>query len=397
MAININRLEKDLLELAKFSDTDNGITRLSFTPTYFKGRDFVEDLMKEAGLQTRVDSVGNLIGRIEGKDSNKKVIAFGSHIDTVPNGGKYDGAIGVLGAIEIIRTLKEMDYEPIHPLEVISFINEEGSAPVNIGGVFGSQAMMGLTKINEDLEKELSKIGLSKKDINNSYREPKQFKCYLEMHIEQGKELENNRFSIGVVTGIVGTWRFMVKVQGTASHAGTTPMDQRDDALLKSLPVIQYVNQIARDINKGMVGTVGNVIVKPGASNVVPGEVVFTVEFRSINNEYLEKAIELLQKKIGSIKGALLKEISKSYPVMLSNDLQDLISKVCEESSISYTKLPSFAGHDARETAKNIQSALIFIPCRNGISHSPLEFASEIDIENGINVLLETIKKIDAK
>jgi len=393
--INISRLKENLTELAKMSDKGEGITRVSFTPTYFKGRNYVADLMKEAGLKTRVDSVGNLIGRMEGKGSNKKVIAFGSHIDTVPNGGKYDGSIGVLGSIEVIRTLREMDYEPIHPLEVISFINEEGSAHIDIGGVFGSQAMMGLITVNENMERELAKVNLKKEDVVNSYREPGQFKCYLEMHIEQGPVLEKNRLAIGIVEGIVGTWRFLANIKGTASHAGTTPMDQRDDALLKSLPVIQYVNQIARDINEGMVGTVGDVIVKPGASNVVPGEVILKLEFRSINKSYLEKAVQILKERVNQIEKTDFQIISKSDPVMLDPNLQEIISSVCEDDKISYTKLPSFAGHDSRETAKKIPSALIFIPCKDGISHSPLEFASDGDIEKGANVLLETIRRLD--
>jgi hydantoinase/carbamoylase family amidase len=395
--INMKRFKDNLTKLAKISDTDEGVTRLGFTATYFKGRDFIQNLMHEVGLKTMVDPVGNLFGRWEGKQPQKKIIAIGSHIDTVPNGGIYDGAIGVLGAIEVIQSLKENGYQPNHSLEAISFINEEGSAPADIGGDFGSRAMMGLINIDKDQEGELSKINLTKEDITNCYRDPGQFKSYLEIHVEQGSLLESNNFSIGIVTGIVGSWRFMAEIKGTASHAGTTPMDKRDDALLKSLPVIQYVNQIAKDINEGMVGTVGGVNVKPGASNVIPGEVILKLEFRSINKTYLEKAVRMLKDKLSLIDKFSLQVVSKSDPVMLDENLQSVISQICENSGIKYTRLASFAGHDARETAIDIPTALIFVPSKGGISHSPWEFTSDDDIEKGVNVLLETIKRLDTE
>lgn len=393
--INMRKLKENIIRLAKISDTDEGVTRLGFTPTYFKGRDFIQNLMQEVGLKTTVDPVGNLIGRWEGKQPDKPIIAIGSHIDTVPNGGKYDGTIGVLGAIEVVRSLKEMDYHPVHSIEVISFINEEGSAPVDIGGVFGSRAMMGFIHVDKDLERELSKINLRKEDIINSFREPNQFKCYLEMHIEQGRVLEKNNLSVGIVTSIVGSWKFLANIKGTASHAGTTPMDQRDDALLKSIPIIQYVNKIAKQINEGMVGTVGGLIVKPGAVNVIPGEVILKLEFRSINKVYLEKAVKQLQDEMKLIQGSTLKNLTKPDPVILDDNLQKLISKVCENTGIRYTKMPSFAGHDARETAKKIPTALIFIPSKDGISHSPKEYTSDDAIEKGVSVLLETVRKLD--
>jgi len=391
----MNRLKDNLFKLSKISDTDCGVTRISYTPTYLKGRELVKIFMQEAGLKIKVDPVGNLIGRWEGQYPDKSVIAMGSHIDTVPNGGRFDGAVGVLGAIEVVRTLKEIDYHPIHPIEVISFINEEGSVSVDIGGVFGSRAMLGLININKDLEEELVKIDLNKEDIINSYRDPKQFKCYLEVHIEQGNVLEKNHIPIGIVTGIVGSWRFLGKIKGVASHAGTTPMNQRDDALLKSLPVVKYVNEIAKQIDKNMVGTVGALIVKPGVTNVIPGEVILKLEFRSTNKVYLEKANAMLNDKM-TLQGSVLKTVSKADPVLLDNKLQNLIKQICEKKGIKYNKMSSFAGHDSRETAKKIPSALIFIPSQGGISHSPKEFTSDDDINNGVSVLLEIIKQLDS-
>lgn len=393
--INMKKFKNNLARLSKISDTESGITRISFTQTYFKGRDFVRNLMDEVGLKTTVDSVGNLIGTWGGQDLDKPAISIGSHIDTVPNGGKYDGTIGVLGGIEVIRSLKKMDYSPKYPIEVIAFINEEGSAPVDIGGVFGSRAMMGSIDIDKDLEKELSRINLKKEDVINSYRESNQFNCYLEMHIEQASVLEKNNLSIGIVTGIVGCWKFLANIYGTASHAGTTPMGNRDDALLKSIPIIQSVNQIAKQGGEGMVGTVGGLIVNPGVVNVIPGEVILKLEFRNINKARLENAVEELNDEIKLIKGATLKNLTKPDPVLLDEVLEKRISEICDTSGIKYVKMPSFAGHDAREMARKIHTAMIFVPSKDGISHSPEEYTSDDDIMKGITVLLETVIKID--
>jgi len=187
----------------------------------------------------------------------------------------------------------------------------------------------------------------------------------------------------------------LVKIKGISSHAETIPMEQRDDALLKALPVIQYVSLIAQQVDKNMVGTVGDLKVKPGAFNVVPGEVILKLEFRSINKLYLEKAIIMLKNRISLIHGSVIMEVSKSIPVKLDNRLLKIISRICDNKKVSYTKLPSFASHDARETAKKLPSALICVPSKDGISHSPKEYTSYHAIEKDISILLITIKKLD--
>ncbi len=291
MLINVERLKKNIYEFAKFSDEGKGITRLSFTETYKKGINFARKLMEDAGLTTKVDSVGNLIGRIEGKDKDEPAIIIGSHIDTVPHGGMFDGTVGVLGGIEVIKTLKENRYYNNYPLELISFIDEEGTAPALIGGTFGSRAMMGLIDVDTDLRENLKKVNLSEDDVNSAYRDPNTIKNYLELHIEQGRILYDERIPIGIVTGIVGIWRYVATVRGTSNHAGTTPMYARDDALLKSLPLIKGVNDIAKELDKTLVGTVGKINVKPGAANVIPGEVEVTIELRELEVEIINEAI----------------------------------------------------------------------------------------------------------
>jgi hydantoinase/carbamoylase family amidase len=395
MLIRIERLEKNMHELAKFSDEGKGITRLSFTKTFKQGTNFVKELMKDAGLVTKVDTVGNLIGRIEGKDKGTPAIIMGSHIDTVPKGGTYDGAMGVLGGIEVIRTLKENGYENKHPLEVVSFINEEGTAPALIGGTFGSRAMMGLIDITGDLREELKKIDLWENDVNSAFRDPSTIKNYLELHIEQGRRLYDEKTPIGIVTGIVGIWRYIATVRGTANHAGTTPMYARDDALVKSLPLIKGVNDIAKESKGNLVGTVGKIDVRPGVANVIPGEVDVTIELRALEVETINMAVSRMTEIMKEIKDTELRQIEAKGPSPMNKNIQLHIEKACQSKNIKYTYMSSGAGHDAREMAKEVPSGMIFVPSREGISHVPEEFTDTNDIRDGVDVLLETVRLLD--
>jgi len=395
MLINVERLKKNIYELAKFSDEGKGITRLSFTETYKKGINLVRELMEDAGLTTKVDSVGNLIGRIEGKDKDEPAIIIGSHIDTVPHGGMFDGTVGVLGGIEVIKTLKENRYRNNYPLELISFIDEEGTAPALIGGTFGSRAMMGLIDVDTDLRENLKKVNLSEDDVNSAYRDPNTIKNYLELHIEQGRILYDERIPIGIVTGIVGIWRYVATVRGTSNHAGTTPMYARDDALLKSLPLIKGVNDIAKELDKTLVGTVGKINVKPGAANVIPGEVEVTIELRELEVEIINEAIARIKDIINKIGDIALKQIEAKHPSLMDKNVQLQIERACQSKSIKYKYMPSGAGHDAREMAKKVPSGLIFVPSREGKSHVPEELTELNDIREGVDVLLESIKLLD--
>lgn len=395
MLINVERLKKNIYEFAKFSDEGKGITRLSFTETYKKGINFARKLMEDAGLTTKVDSVGNLIGRIEGKDKDEPAIIIGSHIDTVPHGGMFDGTVGVLGGIEVIKTLKENRYRNNYPLELISFIDEEGTAPALIGGTFGSRAMMGLIDVDTDLRENLKKVNLSEDDVNSAYRDPNTIKNYLELHIEQGRILYDERIPIGIVTGIVGIWRYVATVRGTSNHAGTTPMYARDDALLKSLPLIKGVNDIAKELDKTLVGTVGKINVKPGAANVIPGEVEVTIELRELEVEIINEAIARIKDIINKIGDIALKQIEAKHPSLMDKNVQLQIERACQSKSIKYKYMPSGAGHDAREMAKKVPSGLIFVPSREGKSHVPEELTELNDIREGIDVLLKSIKLLD--
>jgi hydantoinase/carbamoylase family amidase len=397
MLINIKRLRENIYELAKYSDKDNGVTRISFTETYNHGINFVRKLMEVAGLATKVDSVGNLIGRLESKNKDKRSIIIGSHIDTVPHGGMFDGTLGVLGGIEVIKVLIENGYRNNHPLEVISFINEEGTAYSPIGGTFGSRAMMGLIDINGYLKENIKKINLSENDLKLAYRDPNTIKNYLELHIEQGKKLYDEKVPIGIVTGIVGIWKFVATVRGKSNHAGTTPMNDRDDALLKSLPLIKGVSDIAKELGGDLVATVGKINVKPGAANVIPGEVEITIELRELKVEKANKAIERIKELVKKIGDTKLTKIEAEKPSFMNENVQLQIEKVCQCENIGYKYMPSGAGHDAREVAKKVSSGLIFIPSKDGLSHVPEEFTDFKYIQKGVNVLLKTIQLLDVE
>jgi hydantoinase/carbamoylase family amidase len=395
MPIQMSRLKRNILQLAKISDGGNGVTRRSSTKAYAEGLSFVTGLMQDAGMRVRADRIGNLIGRLEGESLRKQSIILGSHIDTVPHGGMFDGAVGVLGGIEVIKTLREEGYNNKHPLEVISFFNEEGSAPVLIGGTFGSRVMMGLIKADKRIKENLKKINLTEEDIKASFRNPKSMKFYLELHIEQGKVLFDKKISIGIVTGIVGKKRYLARIKGTPNHAGTTPMCARDDAVVNSLPLLNNFCEIVKTTDRDMVGTIGKIEVKPGAQNVIPGEVDVTLEMRHIDFAKIDKACKKLEKLMKKIsKGELILVDSKSGSLM-DRGIQTAIEKSCQRLGISYQYMPSGAGHDAREMAKKVPSGMIFIPSKEGISHSPEEFTEWNDIGNGVKVLLDAVKELD--
>jgi hydantoinase/carbamoylase family amidase len=391
----MRRLKGNILQLAKITEDGIGVTRRSSTKVYAEGLSFVTRLMRDAGMKVRTDRIGNLIGKFDGENPGNPSIILGSHIDTVPHGGMFDGAVGVLGGIEVIKTLGEEGYQNTHPLEVISFFNEEGSAPALIGGTFGSRVMMGLIKADNRIKGNLKKINLTDGDIKASFRNPGSIKSYLELHIEQGRVLFDKKISIGIVTGIVGKKRYLARIKGTPNHAGTTPMYARDDAVVNSLPLLNHFYEIVKKADRDMVGTIGKIEVKPGAQNVIPGEVDITLEMRHIDFAKIEKAgkkIERLMKEIG--KGELILVDSKSGSLM-DKGIQTAIEKSCKRLGVNYQYMPSGAGHDAREMAKRVPSGMIFIPSKDGISHSPEEFTDWNDIDTGVKLLIAAVKELD--
>ncbi len=391
MKINIERLKNNLINLGKIGyEEGKGITRSAFTKEYEEGRAFARILMEEAGLYVYQDSVGNLFGKLEGKEKNKSIL-LGSHIDSVPNGGMFDGNLGVLAAIECIQTLKENKYDANFSLEAVAFIGEEGT---EVGGTFGSRLFSGEFKPSKSDLEYLKTVGITEEDTLNAKRDPETLKCYLEIHIEQGNVLNSEKLSIGVVKGIVGIAQYNAKVNGKANHAGTTPMNLRDDALVKASKTIININDIVKKMGSPMVGTVGYIKIYPGAINVIPGMVEFTIELRDMDRTRVLNAMELIKESCYNLD-LEVENLGFEWEVNLNEEMQNLMEESCKDLNYSYKYMVSGAGHDANPISKITPSGMIFIPSKDGISHSPLEWSDWEDIEMGTNVLLNTIIKID--
>jgi beta-ureidopropionase / N-carbamoyl-L-amino-acid hydrolase len=403
LRVNGQRLMEHLQGLAQFGkNPQGGVSRVAYTQADLDGRDYAMRLMREAKLDVSIDPAGNIVGSRAGSDPSLAPILIGSHIDSVPEGGNYDGDVGSLGAIEVAQALAENKVTLRHPLEVIIFQNEEG-------GTVGSQAIStGLS------ERDLSRLSQSGKSIREgtqfigghpgrhaeAKRKPGSIAGYFELHIEQGGTLDKEKIDIGVVEGIVGILHSDVTVEGFANHAGTTPMDERRDALLAAAKVIQAVNRVVTSTPGRQVGTVGKLQVWPGAYNVIPGKVVFGLELRDLKEEKIRSMFENIRKEAQQIAQTGGTTISFSEPVMSHPALthpgfQKLIEQTARELGFKTKSMPSGAGHDAQEIAKIGPVGMIFIPSVGGISHSPREFSRARDIENGANVLLHTLLRFD--
>ncbi len=391
MKINKERLKKHLMKLGSIGYTEGqGITRQAFTPTYEEAKKYVRNLMENIGLKVYEDSVGNLFGKLEGKGKKKSII-MGSHIDSVPNGGIFDGSLGVLGAIECIQTLMENNHTTQYDLEVAAFIGEEGT---EVGGTFGSKCFTGEVSFQEKDIAYLETVGISKEDIRSAKRSPKTVKHYLELHIEQGNILDTEGLSIGIVKGIVGIAQYKAEVKGKANHAGTTPMHLRDDALVKASKVINQINEIVNQLGAPLVGTVGHIQAHPGAINVIPGKVDFTIELRDVSKERVETAMNLVKESCKDLNLSIEK-LEYEWEVNLDQDIQSEIEKACKDLGYNYKFMYSGAGHDANPLSKIASTGMIFVPSKNGISHAPGEWTEWEDIDKGVNTLLLTLLHLD--
>jgi beta-ureidopropionase / N-carbamoyl-L-amino-acid hydrolase len=402
--VNQARIEQRIFALAKFGMEPNGETqRVAFTQADIDGRTYFIGLMKQAGLDVSIDFAGNIIGKRAGKDPAKKPILFGSHIDTVPHGGNYDGCYGSVSALEVIDVLNENKIITNHPLEVIVFSNEEG-------GVVGSSAIAGQLRMEALDEKTnsgltmregINAIGGNADRLGEVRRNKGDIKYFLELHIEQGGTLEREKIQIGVVEGIVGLNWWEVTVDGFANHAGTTPMNMRKDALLTASKLVVDINETVNSFEGRHVGTVGKLSVSPGAPNVIPGKVVFTLELRDLSATKIQQvytAIEGKSKALAQETGTTItiKPLSiSSKPAMADPFIQQTIVAAVKDLGYTHLFLPSGAGHDAQEMALLAPMGMIFIPSVGGISHSPKEFSTAEDMARGANVLLHTLLKLD--
>lgn len=400
--INSNRLNRSIAELAEIGKLpDGGVSRIAFTPEDIAGRKLVQSWMSEAGMQVRIDAAGNLIGRYPGQQAGP-ALATGSHLDTVPLGGRYDGTLGVLAGIEVVRTLRDNGIRLIHPLEVIVFTDEECS-------VLGCKAMAGTLEKDPDyyrrgdgtsIETCLERIGGDWSKIATAKRQIGDIAAFVELHVEQGGVLESTGTDIGVVKGIVGQYRHLVTVKGRPNHAGTTPMTMRKDALVAAAQMILAVNRIAVERPGEQVATVGYLTVSPNATNTVPGKVDFKIDLRDLSQEHLEDLLAAMKREFVAIAEATQTEFEMSQmlhvlPTLARPDIQASIVEVCQELGLSYTHLPSRAGHDAQEIGRFTDMGMIFVPSRAGVSHAADEYTSPEQCAQGSNVLLQTFLKLD--
>lgn len=408
LGIDAARLRDSLVRLSRFgAHPDGGAARLAFSEADLAARKWLRAEMEAAGLSVRTDAAGNLFGRREGQE-DLPVLLFGSHADTVPRGGHYDGTLGVLGALEVLRSLGEQGIRTRHPLEMVVWCDEEGAHFGN--GLFGSRAATCGTPENElhrtdsegkSLADWMVRYGLDPRRTDRAVLDPRAVRAVVELHVEQGGRLERQGARIGVVDGIVGIHRFEARVTGVQNHAGTTPMDERRDALLTAARLIVAAHEEIRRRPGEQVGNVGQLDVSPDAANVVPGAVRFPIELRDLEGSVVDGIIERIRRR-----GRALSD-ETGCPVTIRRTLEEpaaamdpglgaLIEREAREAGHEPVTMPSRAGHDAQNTARHgIPTAMVFVPSRGGISHAPEEWTSWEDCAAGADVLRRTILAID--
>jgi N-carbamoyl-L-amino-acid hydrolase len=402
--INADRLLSDIAALARIGGTSQGgVNRPAYSDLDVAARARVRVMMEAAGLTVRIDAAGNTFGARPGKNPGAKPLIIGSHTDTVPDGGRFDGALGVLAALEVARTLGETGATLEHSLEVVDFQNEEG-------GLVGSRIVAG--RLPDDqldlkatsgftLREGINRLGGDASRLADAVRAPGSIAGYLELHIEQGKNVERAGAQIGVVQGLVGIRYWEVTFEGVASHAGTTPMLDRRDALVAAARFVDTVNTVVRSRPGRHVGTVGKLAVFPGGANVIPGKVVLTLELRDLDPSVttaLFDEIERAGKSIAASTGTSFSAVAThtNDPSPTHSAVQQAVRDAAAALGLKTHDLPSGAGHDAQNMAVLCPAGMIFVPSVDGVSHSPREFTEDRDVVNGANVLLGSLLRMDA-
>ena len=402
LVVNGDRLNQTIATLASIGQLPNGgVKRIAYSAEDIEARNLVQQWMKELEMKVNIDAAGNIIGKYAGKNPDTPALATGSHIDTVPCGGHYDGAYGVLAGLEAVRVLKENQIRLDRPIEVIVFTDEEGS-------MIGSKAISG--RVIQDpeyyrrpdgtnIQTCLARVGGNWEIISQARRSPKEIAAFVELHVEQGPVLESMGKQIGVVEGIVGQRRFNITVKGSANHAGTTPMSMRCDALVAAAQVVLAVNQIGNTPGQ-QVATVGKMEVLPNAANVVPGWVEMSLDIRDLSSLHIDGLLKQLRIHLEEIAVATNTQIRLNLclhnePALAEPYIQQAIAKGCENLNLSYTYLPSRASHDAQELAVVSDMGMIFVPSKMGVSHDASEYTSPEQCIQGANVLLQTLIQLE--
>lgn len=376
---------------------DGSYTRSLYTPEFEQSVAAAKELMEQAGMTTSRDASGNLLGVLPGTDPEAKHIMLGSHLDTVPQGGLYDGAYGVAAALGAALRLKAEGKKLRHTLEIYGFNGEESSP---LGGTFGSRAIAGLISPKQPyLAEVLAGYGHTVDEILDCKRDFTNVKCYLETHIEQGGILEKKNLEIGIVTGITNIIRYNVTAHGLANHGGTTPMVDRKDAMVAMAKLIVATDQACRNIGHNLVFTPGQIACSPNAANVVPETVTCSFEMRNIDNQYTDALIAKVREAAAQIP-----EVDWDIELLLAKDsvacdegLEKLIEDSCRDAGATYQYMPSGAGHDADSIGHLIPVAMVFIPSHLGISHSGKEYTAPEFVERGGDILYRTLLKVDGE
>ncbi|WP_462105156.1 M20 family metallo-hydrolase [Campylobacter concisus] len=407
--INFKRFEANFNAISRFGALKGGgLTRLAFSKEDLEARNFLINLIEENGFKLKIDNVGNIFAIYDdGCESGEKSVCVGSHIDSVPNGGFYDGTLGVMAGLEALTSIKEAGFKLKRPLWLISFCCEESSRfkTATIGSKIIS-GKLGLQRLHElkdedgiSLFEAMSKFGLEPQNLNDSILKEHSLHSYLELHIEQGPVLERSGISVGVVSGIAAPIRFEIIIHGKADHSGATPMNMRNDALLAASHIIIAANKFAKN-KKTAVATVGYAHTKPGVLNVVPGEARLGIDLRDIDKVSLEELNLELRNFIKELSGELnfsyeIRELSSDEPVKLSEHAINLLSEEAAKLGIKTLNLPSGAGHDAMNLAKLASSVgMLFIPCVGGISHNIAEAINFDDAFKATQILTNALIKL---
>ena len=395
MKINMKRLMSNLHEIGEIGKTEEGYNRIEFSREYFRAAETFLDKLKKLGLKAWIDEVGNVIGEKAGRYPELPYIIIGSHLDTVKNGGLYDGNLGVMCALECMELLAENETVTDHTIRIAAFNAEEG---LRLGGTFGSIAVFGTGNIEKENNlEELPEVGLTMENIRNSKWEEKKIGAYLELHREQGNQLIKKGKTIGIVNGIVGIERYRIKINGESNHGGTTSMESRKDAVKTAGELITYMYSLCEKYPHPFVFTIGDIKISPACYNVIPEYAELFVEIRDMKRENIYSFIADIKEFSKRYKDTEIEfiHVLEKYPYVLDENIRNIIEKVCIKNNISYMELSSGAGHDAMCVPEDKPAAMIFVPSENGISHNKMEFTSESDIEMGTLTMFETLLEMD--
>jgi beta-ureidopropionase / N-carbamoyl-L-amino-acid hydrolase len=401
--INSDRLLEHMTAMSEIGkDPAGGYARVAYTDADRQGRDYTTNLIRAAGLTVSIDTAGNIYGRRPGSQPNLPSLLIGSHVDSVPQGGNYDGVVGSLAAIEVAQTLGDARLTLRHPLEVLIFQNEEGGLKGSraVSGELREEELSQATRSGKSLRDGIASIGGDPSRLAEARRKPGEIFGYLELHIQQGGSLDAEKINIGVVEGIVGNRRWDVTIEGFANHAGTTPMNQRRDALLAAAKFIEAVNHVATSMPGQQVATVGRIEATPGAYNVIPGKVVLGLDLRDLDSSRMDAMFSQIQKDSQQIATATgtkfgFKQIVDDQPVPTDPRMRKIVADAAAELSLTTKSMPSGATQDAQSIGHLAPMGMIFIPSVAGISHAPQEFSRPQDIVNGAEVLLHAVLRLD--